>query len=64
MSTIGEVDIAEEFSGIEGLVVFETSPQAGEPLERIQGFKGSEYLKFPAAAQGISVAGISSTLTP
>ena len=27
-------------------------------------FKGSEYLKFPAAAQGISVVGISSTLTP
>jgi hypothetical protein len=39
MTTIGEVDIAEEFSGIEGLVGFETSPQAG-------GFKGSEYLKF------------------
>jgi hypothetical protein len=52
------VDIAGEFGGIEGLVVFETSPQAGE------GFKGSEYLKFPAAAQGISVVGISSTLTP
>jgi hypothetical protein len=65
MTTIGEVDIAEGFSGIEGLVVFETSPQAGESLERIQGeFKGSEYLKFPAAAQGISVVGISSTLTP
>ena len=27
-------------------------------------FKGSEYLKFPAADQGISVVGISSTLTP
>jgi hypothetical protein len=37
MSTIGEVDIAEELSGIEELVVFETSPQAGEQFERIQG---------------------------
>jgi hypothetical protein len=40
MSTIGKVDIAEEFSGTEELVVFETSPQAGEPLERIQGIQG------------------------
>jgi hypothetical protein len=46
MSTIGEVDIAEEFSGTEELVVFETSPQAG-------GFKGS-------GIQGVRVLEISS----
>ena len=51
MSTIGEVDIAEEFGGIEGLVVFEASPEAGEQFAH-HGAEGLEFF-LTAPLQGL-----------